>query len=542
MSGVLKTVGKIAGVLALIPSPIQPIAAVVAVAATIGASLIGTSAPAVQGNTTAVQIGANMPSPMLLGEAYFGGNRVAQVAYGTDQGVPNAHLVLVDVFSVGGPLQGLVQQLTDFTPVTFSGTNAVGYFHNFLYCDTQLGATPEATALTPFWTADLTGWGAAYKLSGKAAILWNAKWPKDGKVYASGFPQTGAIWQGVLCYDPRLDDTYPGGSGSHRWADPKDKAAFSAAKATWAYSRNPGLHALRYALGTWERDETNTDAEHRKVFGIGGSIDQIAVADFVELANVCDANSWTVNGVVFEPGDKWANLKRILMAGGAEPTFDRARLGLKINAPRVSLDTITMADIGEGEPVVPGTRPYSERKNTLTPYFISKDHKWQSQASSPVQATDFLEMDGSEKGEDWPFDLVQGGTEAATQAAQLTGYELFNRREQGPITMPLLPRLRGYKAGVQLSVDAEVRAYFGIQQPDLIVLNRGVDPDAMQWTFGFVTETAAKHPYALALTGTSPPAPAIVPPSVIDGAASGSITIDEIALSIDSISITADRT
>ena len=43
----------------------------------------------------------------------------------------------------------------------------------------------------------------------------------------------------------------------------------------------------------------------------------LPVEDFVELANVCEANGWTCHGVIFEPGNKWENLKNILAAGGA---------------------------------------------------------------------------------------------------------------------------------------------------------------------------------------------------------------------------------
>lgn len=535
MAKALKVVGVVAGVVALslaIPgvgsaiglsaataTTVASVASAVAVAANTGAALL-TRKPGQQGSSTSITIGATMPSPCIIGETYAGGSRVKQVGYGTEDDVPNAHALIVDVYSVAGPLTALVATLCDFVPVTFSGSdqNAVGYFHNNLHRFFQLGQTPEAAALTPHWTTSAP-WGGTSGLSGKAAILWNARWTKDGKVFAAGFPQTGAIWQGVPAYDPRLDSTRPGGSGDDRWADPVfDKAGFSVAKPTWAYTRCPGLHGLRYALGSWERDE-ETSNDYIKLFGIGLKTDQLVIEDFVGFANTCDLNGWTVNGEVLEGLgiSKWDNLKRILAAGGAQPVWKGGRLGLSWNAPRIAADTITLDDIAEGEPVVPGTQPYEQRKNTLIPKWTDPASKWASVPSAPVQVTEWVTEDGEERSEEFVLEYVTN----ADQAAQVTGYELVGRREQGPITLPLKPRLRHYPPGALLAVDAAVQVEFGIGEPDLLMTNRTVDPMAMSWVCTFRTDNADKHDFALGLTGTSPPAPTITSTEDADGAAGG---------------------
>ena len=479
------------------------------------ASAITAKKPQAQGSSTNITIGANMPSPYIIGECYYGGNRIHLVGYGTNNDVPNAYLAAIDVYGVGGPYQSLVGTYADFVEITFSGTNAVGFYHDHLYIDTQLGATPESTALTPFYSGT-PDWGAGYKLSGKPAIFWNARFPKSGKKFGSGFPQTGAVWQGVKCYDPRLDSTYPGGSGSHRWADPTDKAAFSTAKATWTYSTNPGLHALRYALGTWERDETDTDAEYQKVFGVGLQWDGVVASDFVELANVCDDNAWTCNGVIFEPGDKWGNLKSILQAGAAEPCFRNGRLGLRINTPRVSLDIITPSDIADGECVFPAMQSYRDRLNTIIPKFRSPAHKWEYVASNPVQVLDYVSADGEEKAEEVQLNLVTD----VDQAAQLAGLMLVGGREAGPITLQCKPRLRGYGPGDMLTL-GDLGAGPQFDGKDCIVLQRSIDPATMVVSLTLVTEDPDKYEYALALTGTSPPAITITSPDELDDTESG---------------------
>lgn len=512
---VLRTVGQVAGILAMIPGPHQPIAAAVAVAANVGAALMQKK-PGAQGASSQVLLGANMPSPYIIGECYYGGNRVHHIGYGpdSDSGVKNPSLGIVDIYSVGGPLQALVGQYLDFTLTSFSGGEAVGHYAGHLWCDTQLGATPEASALTPQYSP-MPDWGASYKLSGKAAILWNARFPKDGKRYGSGFPQSGAVWRGVLTYDPREDDTYPGGSGSHRWADPSDKAAFSAAKATWTYNPCPALNALRYVLGTWERDETDTEADYQQTFGIGMPFDSIWVEDFVELANVCEANGWTCNGVIFEPGDKWENLKNILAAGGAIPAFRNGKLGLKISAPRVSLDTITLHDLADGEIEVPAMQGWEARLNVVTPEYKSASHKWEYVPSADIQLADYLTVDGEKKHDTRRFNMVTN----KDQAAQLGGYAMLDSREAGPFDLPIGPRLRRYGPGDLLTLDEALMEDHGLEIPDALVLRKTFDPSTMTGTLTLVTETAGKHAAALALTGTEPPPITITPPEDVDDVA-----------------------
>src|SRR3546814_881987 len=121
----------------------------------------------------------------------------------------------------------------------------------------------------------------------------------DGELYGAGAPEPAWVGKWVLAYDPRKDSTYPGGSGSHRALD----------ESTYEWTDNPGLHALTWALGRWSNG--------KRVCGIGAPVSTIRVADFVECANVCEANGWKVGGVEWTTDSKWDTLKRMLQAGGA---------------------------------------------------------------------------------------------------------------------------------------------------------------------------------------------------------------------------------
>ncbi len=476
--------------------------------------------PPARGSVNGITIGGDQPMPWLIGETYYGGARVQQIGYGpTIDKVPNPYGLMVDVYSGAGPVQGLVDAQADFVSlaVPAGGGAAGGYASGFLWAAVQRGATPEPSALTPRW-AGAPGWGADYRLSGYAAIAWSLLFDKKGKVFASGVPQLGAVWRGQLAWDPRQDSTLPGGQGAHRWAPPASTAAHDAARATWTYNECPGLQALRYVLGAWHRDTRVAGSTYQKVAGIGVPLEGVIFEDFVHLANVCDANGWKVGGVIFDPATgsaslRWQNLKDILAAGGAEPCFRGGRLGLRVSAPRIALDTITGADLTDDGITICTGVGWEERLNTLIPKYRSRDHKWEYVASTtPVSIAAQVAVDGEIKRAERQYNLVQD----KDQAAKLCAYELFDRRELGEIEITVKPRLRKYGPGDLLIVDLPDDGL--IQQP-CIILKRLPMPERMAWKFTLRSETPGKHAFALGQTATAPPIPALRSTADLDSVA-----------------------
>ncbi|WCP14483.1 hypothetical protein sphantq_02929 [Sphingobium sp. AntQ-1] len=519
MSGTLRKVALIAGAVALVASGVGaalgPAAAGAAGSAGVGglsitslatyASLAATVAsvgaqltakkPNAKGSVSSVTIDTDALSPYLIGRTYAGGVLRHDVGYGaTLSKVKNPYRGMPIVYSVAGPLEALEGAYLDFKLIPFSGTAATGYYAGFLYRDFRLGLTPD-TALTPNWPG-MPNWGTDYKLSGKASILWNLKFDKKAKRFSSGVPIQGAVWKGVKCYDPRKDDTYPGGIGAHRIDN----------RATWEWSECPGLHALKYALGSYQNGI--------KIFGVGLPVAGIMVEHFIALANVCDANGWKVGGVIFEPGDRWANLKDILQAGGAEPLFIGGKLGLKINAPRVSLDTVTPADLADDDAEVTAMQSWRDRRNGIIPKYRSEANKWDYVQSDMVQVADYVTEDGEEKNEERQYNLVQD----KDHAAQLAGYELVNGRERFPLVIPCKPRLRKYGPGDMLTLELPDHDLDGV---DAVIVDRSMDPATMVVTLTFMEETPGKHATVLALTGTAPPPPDLVDPADRDDLISG---------------------
>lgn len=507
MSKALKVIGTIAGAIALVATGVGSFAVAGSALATTASSIatyagiassvamlgsnLTAKPPTARGSVTSVLIAANAPAPYVMGEGYNAGVLRYQRSYGaTLNKVPNPYRFCVLVHSVGGPVHSL-------TP--YADQAAIGsWYSGFLYTDTQLGACPESDALAPHWSG-APGWGGASKLSGKAATGFSLKFDKDGKRFASGMPQLGAYGKWVKVYDPRLDSTRAGGSGSQRVNN----------ESTWTWSENPALHAATYAIGRHQNG--------KRVFGIGLPADGIDWANVAAWANVCDSNGWTLFGVIYEPGDRFANLRDICIAGGAEPILAADALRFHYAAPRVALDTVTIADLVAGEEQhVTAMASWRDRLNTVLPTYRSADHNWELVQAAPVQVSTWVTQDREVKQADWPFNLVK----QPDQAAALARYRLEDSRELQPIVLVCTPRLRAYRPGDCLTLD--LLDELGLAT-DAVIVSRKFDPAKMTVTLELIGETPAKHAYALGETATPPPTPALgQTPQQRDEAASGS--------------------
>ncbi|WP_183029950.1 phage tail protein [Altericroceibacterium spongiae] len=497
---------------------IAQVAGAVSAVASIGTAL--TSEPArAQGQVNDRIIGANNPQPYLIGRTYSGGVQVHDVGYGGNvDDVDNPYRFIPVVYSCCGPVQGLESVQLDFEAVSFSGTSALGYYSDYFWRDYQLGARPEADALAPHF-AGAPDWGSAHKLSSFAAIGYSLKWSKKGKRFAGGqLPVIGAIWQGVKVYDPRLDSTFPGGSGTCRAGD----------ESTYVYQANPATHSGTYAYGRYVNGV--------KVFGVDLGAAGVNFADVAAWANVCDANGWTVNGTIYEPGDKWNNLKRIAEAGAGFPVLVGGKLGFDYRAPRASLYTITRDDLADGVISSQLNKEWKSRHNVLVPKYRSEAHQWSFQQAGAARVAAFVTADGEEKSDEKQWDLVTD----VDQVTQLAYYELYQRREGGPFTLPLKPHMRDYEPGDCLTLGADL----GVHPSGAIkavVRSTSGDPGSGIVTLEFEQETDAKHPAALSATGVAPAA--FVPPTSeeLDGTYYYN-NLDPASVTVDSATLTCDTT
>jgi hypothetical protein len=512
-------VGSVAAVVASVAMFIpggQPVAAVAALVAA-GAGLVAAATsffmkpPSLGGGTsTDWKADPDAPLPYIVGRTATGGYIVQQDAYGDNR----KYQFFVTAMSIG-PVQEIEPLLVDNVSTSFDGTGAaIGYYNTLLWRHTQLGALPESAAMLPFHTGPWPGWDSTSKLSGLAAEILELKYDVKGDHnFRNGVPKTLRVVKGVKVYDPRLDSTYPGGSGSCRALN----------ESTYVYSENPWLHALTYALGRFQNG--------KRVFGIGMALAAINVPAIVEAANVADANTWKAGGEILSTDNKWEALKSLAQAGGGVPIQMSAQLSCMVNTPRVSLATIKRADLA-GDASVVGTRARRERVNGIVPRYRSESHDWEVVSGAVVRNTAYVTVDGGERTKELEFPLVQ----QVNQAAQLARYEIENAREVGPITLQLKPVWIGYKPGDCLTVDIDELHLGGPKT--CIVIARSLDPGTGIVTLTLVGETASKHSAALGQTTTAPPTTTTTAPDLSVVAAPGAGTWAVAATSITAGGVT----
>jgi hypothetical protein len=436
--------------------------------------------PSAGGNQTKWKADPYAGIPYVMGRTLVGGNLVLKRGHGTKY----KWLTAVTVLGLG-PFQSIDATFMDKAAVSFNaGGAAIGSYSGQIWQRTQLGACPEPAALSSP-RGNPPGWTSAHKLSGLAAAINTFEYDGKNENGLTSVPPPSWIVKGALVYDPRLDSTYPGGSGSCRaWNE-----------ATYVWSENPHLHGLTWALGRYQNGV--------RVAGIGagtpvpgGQVKGIDVAAFVEGANLDDARGWKLGGQVYtRPDTPWNSLKAMLQAGGARPVLVGGVISCVNSAPKVSLATITRDDIA-GATEFTGTQRRRQRINAIIPQYRSEQHDWEMVSAKRVSVAAFEALDGDERTREIAWPLVQ----QATQVSQLAALAIYELREAGPGTVPLKPWWLNYRIGDCVTFAPEDG--FALK---CSITGRGLDAQTGAVSVTLRGETDGKHDYALGLTGVAPP-------------------------------------
>lgn len=162
-----------------------------------------------------------------------------------------------------GPINGIENVLIDGEKYTANRFTA-GHTKHF-EAAVSLGPTAgnHFANLRTSYATDFSAWGADKKGQGVAYVVERFWFDKSNPAY-QGEPSTQYLVKGRSLYDPRLDSTVTGGSGSHRSDTPS----------TWAFSDNPALALL---------DMLTNDE-----YGRGVSHADCNMATFITAANKCD--------------------------------------------------------------------------------------------------------------------------------------------------------------------------------------------------------------------------------------------------------------
>jgi hypothetical protein len=194
---------------------------------------------------------SNSGIPIIYGTRKVGGNLVFMETSGTD----NQYLYMILVLGEG-EIDDITSIYVNDNVVTWSGDladNTERTVHaddtNFYKADPNDPDSSAESLITvrPHYGSDsqtydtlvgaLTSWTSNHRLRGLAYISLKFKWNSDA---FGGIPQVHALVKGKKIYNPNLDGSITGGSGSHR----------QNTSSTWEYSDNPIYQLLDYLRNT----------------------------------------------------------------------------------------------------------------------------------------------------------------------------------------------------------------------------------------------------------------------------------------------------
>lgn len=508
MAKTLKTVGTIVGGMVLIAT---------GVGAAMGVNVLGMGIMSYTGSLTVGQLGMisagtvatgmmlekpvstgagsatdwtsnpDQPTPFAFGRVGASGKIIHRDEYGPDNRLQG----IVSVYSGAGPIKGFVSYSADGVGITFAsnGGTAIGKYNRQMWRSWRLGAQPDTALSLPTGLdggAVMPGWGAAYRLSGKACELLTLQQDSKFSVYPSGEPKPLAVLEGIHGYDPRYDDTYPGGAGPCRYND----------RSTYRYIDNAIIGALNWALGLKENGQV--------VGGIGASLSGVDLPAFVEAANIADANNWKVTAWPDSSEDVVQVLKQLLQAGGANYARHAGKISCISRAgPHASILTMTARDTAGPIELDTGASRF-DRINTITPEFMSEAHGWKHVPASPVSFAAFVTEDGGKRSDRIKYRFVPSGS----HAAQLAALDILDPREPFSGSVPLKPHMRQLKPGDCFTISEPGFLLDGVKCK---VLNRSYNPNTGAVQVAFRSETAGKVELALGKTTTVPAYPSLTP-------------------------------
>ena len=228
-----------------------------------------------------------------------------------------------------------------------------------------------ATAFPSQWTANHRGQGVAY-----IALTYQF----DEEVYRQGKPEVTCLVQGKKVYDPRLDSTRTGGSGSQRISDP----------ATWTFSTNPALCLADFLFDN--------------ALGLGESDSRIDYDKVMDAADICDEDvtipgsttqkRYTCNAVLVATDAFEENIKALAQAMAGICYYSSGKWRMYAGAWSASAFTLGDSDLIDGGISVVTAYPYKDRYNSVRGTFIDKDNNWQATEYTPIITSSYVTADG----------------------------------------------------------------------------------------------------------------------------------------------------
>ena len=327
---------------------------------------------------------ANAFIPVVYGTRKVGGNVVFLETSGTDNQYLYMALVLSegeinDITSifVNDNQVTFTGDLTDNTQVTVASSDSNFYDGSSLITVEPHFGSDTQTASSLLST--LSSWTSNHRLRGLAYLAIRFEWNRDK---FGSLPSVQAVVEGKKVYNPNLDSTVTGGSGTHR-AD---------TSSTWEYSDNPVYQLLDYL-----RNE-------RFGMGIPNSYFDSNFADWQVAGDVCDADITPYSGastidlmdshtVVDTSKKAIDNVKEFVRGSRAYLNFTGGKYNILIETTGSASITLTEDNIIDG--ITVQSKNKNSRYNRVIVSFINPSKEYQSDTAQfpPVDETGLASAD-----------------------------------------------------------------------------------------------------------------------------------------------------
>jgi len=327
---------------------------------------------------------ANGSIPIVYGTRKVGGNIVFLETSGAD----NQYLYMALVLSEG-EIDDITSIEVNDNVVTFTGDLADNTQVTVASSDSNFFDGASLITVEPHFGSDsqtassllstLSSWTSNHRLRGLAYLAIRFEWNRDK---FGSLPTVQAVVKGKKVYNPNLDSTVTGGSGSHR-AD---------TSSTWAYSDNPVYQLLDYLRND------------RFGMGIANSYFDSNFADWQVAGDVCDADITPYSGastidlmdshaVVDTSKKAIDNVKSFLRGCRGYLNFTAGKYNILIETSGSASISLTEDNIIGGISVT--SKNKNSRYNRVIVNFINPDKSFQSDTAQfpPVDETGLASAD-----------------------------------------------------------------------------------------------------------------------------------------------------
>ena len=313
---------------------------------------------------------ANSSIPVVYGTRKVGGNVVFVETSGTD----NQYLYMAVVLSEG-EINSVETLFVNNHQVTLSGSLTDGTQRTVTSADANFFDTENTNSLitvqahlgTDTQTSssllgEVSSWTSNHRLQGLAYLALRFEW--NAEKFGS-LPRVQATIKGRKVYNPNLDSTVTGGSGSHR-AD---------TSTTWEYSDNPILQLLDYLRND------------RFGMGITNSYFDSNFADWQTATDVCDADITPFTGasaidlldshIVVDTSRKAINnVKEFVKGSRSYLNFSSGKYNILVESTGSASITLTEDNIIGGISIQ--SKHKNSRYNRVIVTFINPDKNFQT--------------------------------------------------------------------------------------------------------------------------------------------------------------------